>query len=71
MSNSYQRRKARLIAATLLIAAAQSDTPMSSLAQLAAMMDESQWRTVSLQSGVAVADLPARVYVIAILGGLQ
>lgn len=68
--NRYQKHKAKLIAATLLIAAAQSNTPMSQLAGMAASFGESEWRTVSFTAGVAVADTPARVYVVAILGGL-
>jgi hypothetical protein len=70
MPNSYQRSKAKKIAAVLLIAAAQSGTPMADLAALAARMDEGQWRTVSFKAGVAVAEHPARVFTIAILGGL-
>lgn len=70
MPNRYQGRKAKLIAGTLVLAAAQSDTPMSNLATLAAHMSESQWRTVSFQAGVPVADVPCRVLCIAMLGGL-
>jgi len=70
MPNSYQKSKAKKIAAVLLIAAAQSDTPMADLATLAASMSEREWTSVSLAAGVAVADHPARVFTIAILGGL-
>lgn len=69
--NRYQKRKAWLIAAALLIAAAQSDTPIALLPRLAAAMDERQWISVSLAAGVAVADTPARILVVAILGGLS
>jgi hypothetical protein len=65
--NAYQRRKARLIAAVLILAAAQSETPMTQLAQLAARMDERQWISVSLAARVPVADLPARALTVAYL----
>lgn len=67
MPNGYQKRKARLIAAVLILAAAQSETPMSQLAQLAARMSPDQWRTVSFQAGVAIADHAAKVLTIAYL----
>ena len=63
--NSYQRRKARNIAAVLLLAAAQSDTPFSSLPELISRMDDAQWRTISLQAGVPVADVQCRTLVVA------
>jgi hypothetical protein len=69
--NSYQSHKARQIAATLILAAGASDVPMIQLAQLASMFDEDQWRTVSFEAGVPVADTEARVMVVAILGGLS
>lgn len=68
--NRYQQSKARLIAAVLLMAAAQGNTPMSQLAPLAARMSERQWTSVSFAAGVPVVDVPARVLVIALLGGL-
>ena len=68
--NRYQMRKAKLIAATLILAAAQTDVPMTQLALLASRMDEAQWRTVSFAAGVAVADQQARVMVVALLGRL-
>ena len=68
--NRYQMRKAKLIAATLILAAAQTDVPMTQLAHLAAAMDHRQWISVSLQAGVAVADTPCRVLVVALLGRL-
>ena len=55
--NRYQARKAKLIAATMVLAAAQStDVPMAQLSFLASIMSESEWRTVSFAAGVAVAD---------------
>ena len=68
--NRYQLRKARLIAAVLLTAACESDTPLAKLPELAARMDEAQWRAVSFAAGQPVADTGARVAVVAILGGL-
>lgn len=70
MSSLYQIHKARLIAAVLLMAAAQSETPMSNLAQLAARMSERQWVSISLAAGVPVADTRARIMVVALLGTL-
>jgi hypothetical protein len=67
MPNSYQRAKARKIAAVLIQAAAQSDTPFSQLPGLAARMSEDQWRTVAFQAGQSVADKAARVFTIGIL----
>lgn len=69
--NGYQKAKAKKIAAVLLMAAAASDTPMTKLADLAAHMSNDQWRTVSFQAGVSVAEQPARVLVVAILLGLR
>lgn len=70
MPNGYQKRKAKLIAGTLVLAAVANDTPFTKLADLAARMSEAQWRTVSFQAGVAVADKPARVLCVAMLMGL-
>ena len=70
LQNSYQRNKAKRIAAVLILAAAASDTPMSQLALLASRMDQRQWITVSLQAGVPVAEHSARVLVVAMLHGL-
>ena len=63
----YQARKARLIAAALLLGAIQSDAPLSNLPQLAAHMSESQWRSISFAAGQSVLDVPARIMAIAIL----
>lgn len=69
--NRYQMRKAKLIAATMVLAAAQSENvPMTQLALLASRMDEAQWRGVSFQAGVSVADTPCKVLVVALLGRL-
>ena len=65
--NSYQKRKAKRIAAVLLMAAAASDTPMSQLPVLAARMSHCEWVTISLQAGVPVADHAAKVFTIALL----
>ena len=70
MTNRYQMRKAKLIAATMVLAAAQTDVPMTQLALLASRMDEAQWRGVSFQAGVSVADTPCKVLVVALLGRL-
>lgn len=64
--NSYQKRKAKAIAGVLILAAA-SDIPMSQLPVLASNMSEDQWRTVSFQAGVPVADRAARIYTIGLL----
>lgn len=65
--NPYQRRKAKAIAGVLILAAAASDTPMSQLPGLVARMSDDQWRTVSFQAGVPVADRAARIYTIGLL----
>ena len=65
--NSYQRRKARLIAGTLLLAAIASEIPTSQLPVLVAKMSHREWVTVSLQAGVPVAEHAARVLVVAYL----
>lgn len=66
-TNNYQRRKAKLIAAVLLRAAALADIPMAELHKMAARMTPDQWRTVSFQAGVPVADHEARVLTVALL----
>lgn len=64
----YQRSKARAIAASLILAACESETlSMKDLPELAAHFDEATWRTVSFNAGEAVADLPARVLTLAYL----
>ncbi len=70
--NAYQRRKARLIAAVLILGAAEMPfpVPMTMLAELAARMDHRQWVTVSLAAGVPVADHAAKVLTIAYLQSL-
>ena len=70
MPNSYQRRKARMIAATILRAAAQSDTPMGNLPRMLVTLDERAWVTLSLAAGQSIADTHCRAMVVAILGGL-
>lgn len=68
--NSYQRNKAKRIAAVLLLAAAQSSISISELPALAARMSHEQWVSVSLQAGVPVAEKSARIFTIALLQGL-
>lgn len=68
--NSYQKSKAKRIAAVLLLAAAQSSISISELPALAARMSHKQWVSVSLQAGVPVAEQPARIFTIALLQGL-
>lgn len=65
--NRYQERKAKVLAASLLQAAIASDVPLSKLAFMAARMTHQQWISLSLANGLPVADLPARVYTIALL----
>ncbi len=72
MPNSYQKAKAKKIAAYLLMFAASTEVvTMSELPELAARMSHSQWVTVSLQAGVPVADAPAKAYTVALLMGLR
>lgn len=68
--NSYQRRKARMIAASILSAACQSDTPIGNLPRMLVTLDERAWVSVSLAAGQSVADTQCRALVVAILGGL-
>lgn len=67
MPNGYQNSKAKAIAGVLVLAAAASDTPMSQLPVLASRMNDDQWRTVSFQAGVPVADRATRIYTIGLL----
>ncbi len=66
-ANGYQSRKAREIAASLIRAASGSSVGISELPGFAARMTEANWRTVSFQAGVAVADHTAKVLTIAYL----
>lgn len=68
MPNGYQVKKAKAIAGTLVLAAAQSDTQMHDLAKMAAMMTMAQWRTASFSAGVPMAELECKVLVVAMLG---
>ncbi len=68
--NSYQKRKAKRIAAVLVLAAASSSISLAELPSLAARMSHREWITVSLQAGVPVAEHQARVFTIALLQGL-
>lgn len=71
MPNGYQKAKAKKIAGVLVRAAAASTIAMSQLPELAARMTADQWRTVSFQAGVPVADRSAKVLVIALLLGMK
>lgn len=65
--NSYQKAKAKRIAAVLVLAAASSSISLSELPALTASMTHKQWVSVSLQAGVPVAEQPARIMTIALL----
>ncbi len=69
-ANQYQRRKARAIAATFMLAAIASDTPLAKLPELAARMNDAQWRTVAFQAGQPVPDHAAKVLTVALLAKL-
>lgn len=66
-ANRYQKAKARMIAAVLIRAAAESQTPLAILPSLAASMTESQWRTVAFQAQQPVADQQAKALTVAYL----
>lgn len=65
--NRYQRRKARALAAVLMLAAVSADVCYSEAATLAARMTQDQWRTVSMVAGVPVADKGAQTLAVAYL----
>ena len=67
MNNSYQRRKARMIAAVLISAAAASGTALSELPAITAAMSHREWISVSLAAGVPVANDSAKVLTVAYL----
>ncbi len=68
-TNSYQLSKAKRIVALLLACQGMSTLSRHELAKVVAIMDASQWRTVALTAGVPVADLDAKVAVLALLRG--
>jgi hypothetical protein len=68
--NGYQMAKAKKIADYLRDCAGDRMTAHQ-LSKCVAIMDSDQWRTVSFQAGVPVADLDAKVAVLAILRGKE
>lgn len=65
--NGYQRRKARLIAGSIIQAACQMEEPLSQLPATVARFTHRQWISVSLAAGVPVAEEPCRKLVVALL----
>ena len=70
MINRRQIRAARLIVATLLLAACASDTPIATLPRLMARADFAQWRTIAFTAGVPVPDEGVKRSTIALLEGM-
>ncbi len=68
--NPYQLAKARKIAAFLRNCAGDRMTAHQ-LSRCVAIMDADAWRTVSFQAGEPVADIEAKVAVLAILRGRE
>jgi hypothetical protein len=69
-ANRRQIRAARLIVATLLLAACASDTPISTLPRLIARADFDQWRGIAFNAGVPVPDEGVKLATIALLEGM-
>lgn len=65
--NSYQKAKARSIAACLYRACLESSAFLFELPALAARMNASQWRTVAFQAGQPVPDYQTKLATIAYL----
>lgn len=65
--NRYQNRKARQMAAVLMVAAVAADVCYFEAGMLADRMTEDQWRTVAFTAGVPVADRAAQTLTIAYL----
>ena len=63
----YQQRKARALAAVLMLAAVQSNTSYYEAGLLAARMTQENWRTVSFAADVAMADTVAQKFAVAYL----
>jgi len=59
------------MAATFMLAACASDTPLANLPLLAARMNDEQWRTVAFQVGQPVPDHAAKVLTVALLAHLS
>jgi hypothetical protein len=68
--NRRQIRAARLIVATLILAACASDTPISTLPRLMASATFDHWRTIAFQAGVPVPDEGVKKATIALLEGM-
>jgi hypothetical protein len=68
--NRRQIRAARLIAAVLIMGAAQSETPLTWLPGLIGKMSFDQWRTVAFTAGVPVPDEGVKLATIALLQGV-
>ncbi len=67
--NGYQLAKAKKIVAFLIECQGQSTLTRTELAKVVSLMSRDIWRTVSLQAGVPVAELPAKAAVLAMLRG--
>lgn len=67
--NSYQLDKAKKIVAFLLDCRSQSTLTRLELAKVVSIMSGENWRTVCLQAGVPVAELPAKAAVLKLLRG--
>ena len=63
----YQRRKAKSIVKLLMTVLEQSSLTRREMAKCISIMSEDEWRTVAFASGVAVADLPAKLEVLNML----
>jgi len=59
------------MAATFMLAACASDTPLANLPLLASRMTDNQWRCVAFQAGQAVPDHAAKVLTVALLAKLS
>lgn len=70
-TNRYQLGKAKQIVAFLLACQGQSTLSRHQLGQVVALMDASQWRTVCFSAGVPVADIAAKVCVLALIRNRQ
>jgi hypothetical protein len=70
VQSSYQIKKARLIAARLVQAACESSIRIAELPALVAHFSEDDWRAISFECGIPVADKSARILTIAFLQSL-
>lgn len=67
MENSYQKRKARMLAAVLISASCASTVTLAELPELAANLTHREWISVAMQAGVAVPDSRAKALTVAYL----